>query len=198
MGIHLSDNPFEPYRHIYQRNDITMLRKMLSDEMDDGAEAWVFAQLDNYKTVKTKAGSEMGYLSLSDISGTMEGILFPKIYARFRSGLSKNSMVFIRGKLQKDETRGTKLLIDEIRYPSEKELKEKTRRLYLKLSSKDSEEYKQVIEILLAHSGVYECILYFADTHKSVSTLNRFGIDINDQLLKSLKNVLNESNIVIK
>ena len=50
---------------------------------------------DSSGVVKTKSGSEMGYLTLSDISGTIEGILFPKTYARFRNGLSKNSMVFI-------------------------------------------------------------------------------------------------------
>jgi DNA polymerase-3 subunit alpha len=198
MGIHLSDNPFEPYRHIYQRSDIADFRTLLGEETADGTEAWAFAQIDNYKSVKTKSGSEMGYLTLSDISGTIEGILFPKTYARFRNGLSKNNMVFIRGKIQKDETRGTKLLVDEIRYPSEKELVEKTRRLYLKLSSKDSVEYDQVIELLAKYSGVHECILYFADTKKSVSTLNRFGIDINDHLLKALKNILDESNIVVK
>ena len=198
MGIHLSDNPFEPYRHIYQRKDITNFRELLSDDTSDGVQVWIFAQIDNYKSVKTKTGSEMGYLTLSDISGTMEGILFPKVYARFRNGLSKNSMVFISGKIQKDETRGTKLLIDEIRYPSEKELKEKTKRLYLKLVSKDSHQYEQVIKILSEYSGMHECILYFADTQKSVSTLNRFGIDINDQLLSRLKIILDEENIVIK
>ena len=198
MGIHLSDNPFEPYRHIYQRKDITDFRTLLSDNMIDGEQVWIFAQIDNYKSVKTKTGSEMGYLTLSDISGTLEGILFPKVYARFRNGLSKNSMVFIRGKIQKDETRGTKLLIDEIRYPGQKELTEKIRRLYLKLPSKNAPQYEQVIEILSEYSGVYECILYFADTQKSVSTLNRFGIDINDQLLGRLKNILDEANIVIK
>ena len=198
IGVHLSDNPFEPYRHIYERRDITKISEALADEFRDGTEVWCFAQIDTYKTVKTKAGLEMGYLSLSDISGSIEGIFFPKIYARYRSGISKNSMVFLRGKVQKDEVRGTKLLLDEIRYPSEKELQEKTKRLYLKLPSQKSLQYERVLETFAKHPGIHECILYFSDTKKSVSTLNKFGINIDDSLLVELKSVLNESDIVIK
>lgn len=198
IGIHLSENPFEPYRHIYDRKDIVSFSTVLSDETADGADIWCFAQIDNYRTAKTRAGQEMGYLTLSDLSGGLEAILFPKVYARLRSTISKNAMVFIRGKVQKDEAHGTKLLVDEIRFPSRQELAEKTRRLYLKLPSSDSSVTAQVLSVLQKYPGVCECILYFSDTKKSVSTLNRFGISIDDELLLSLKNILNEADIVIK
>ncbi len=198
IGIHLTDNPFEPYRHIYDRKDITTFSKALSEETEDGKELWCFAQIDSYKTVKTKSGQEMGYLGLSDITGGIEGILFPKVYARLRSSISKNAMVFLRGRIQQDEVRGTKLLVEEIRCPSDRELAEKTRRLYLKLPGNQSPVTGRVLDVLKMHPGVCECILYFEDTKKSVSTLNRFGISIDDNLLSDLKNILNEANIVIK
>ena len=198
IGIHLSDNPFEPYRHIYARKDITTLAKALSEETADGEEVWCFAQLDSFKSVKTKSGQEMGYLALSDISGGMEGILFPKNYARWRTTLVKNAMIFLRAKVQQDEVRGTKLLIDEIRHPSERELRDKMLRLYLKLPSQSAKETDEVLEILKTAPGVHECILYFSDTKKSVSTLNKFGVEISDPLLEKLRIVLKDSEIVIK
>lgn len=198
IGIHLTDNPFEPYRHIYDRKDITTFSVALSEETADGTELWCFAQLDAFKTVKTKAGQEMGYLTLSDISGGMEGIMFPKVYAKWRTTLVKSALVFLRGKIQQDEVRGTKLLIDEVRHPSDRELKEKTKRLYLKLPSRNSNETEAVLALLKSHPGIYECILYFADTQKSVSTLNRFGVNIEDNLLRELKKILGEAEIVVK
>lgn len=198
IGIHLTDNPFEPYRHIYNRRDIATIAMALSEETEDGAELWCFGQIDGFKTLKTKAGKEMGYLSVSDISGGMECVLFPNVYARLRSNLSKNAMVFLRGKIQHDEVRGTKFLVDEIRYPSDKDLSENTKRLYIKLPSLDSELTQKVLNILQQYEGIQECILYFEDTRKSVSTLNRFGISICDDLLKNLKELLDSANIVIK
>ncbi len=198
IGIHLTDNPFEPYRHIYARKDISTLATALSEDTADGTELWVFVQIDSYKSVKTKSGQEMGYLSLSDISGNIEGIMFPKVYARQRTTLAKNAMVFVRGRVQQDEVRGTKLLIEEVRHPSEKELNEKVLRLYVKLPSQNAAVTNEVLARLKEYPGVHECILYFADTKKTVSTLNRFGVDLNRNLLKDLKNLLGESEIVVK
>ncbi|MBQ4052176.1 MAG: DNA polymerase III subunit alpha [Clostridia bacterium] len=198
IGIHLTDNPFEPYRHIYARNDITTISAVLSNQVADGAEIWCFAQLDSYKSVKTKSGQEMGYLSLSDVSGSMEGIMFPRVYAQLRTTLAKNEMFFLRGKVQCDEVRGTKLLINEIRHPTQRELQEKVRRLYIKLPSETGPQVSEVLELLKSHPGVHECILYFSDTKKTVSTLNRFGVDICRDLLDNLKILLGESEIVVK
>ncbi len=198
IGIHLTDNPFEPYRHIFDRKDITLISKALSEETADGTELWCFVQIDSFKSVKTKAGAEMGYLSLSDLSGNMEGIMFPKVYARLRTTLAKNAMVFLRGRIQQDEVRGTKLLIEEIRHPSEAELQNKVRRLYIKVPGRESREMEEVLNLLRRYPGVHECIIYFADTQKTVSTLNKFGVDFHPDLLNSLKNLLGDAEIVIK
>lgn len=198
LGIHLTDNPFAPYRHIYKRKDITLLSSIASDEIEDGKEIWVFIQLDSFKTVKTKSGAEMGYLSFSDIGGNLEGILFPKQFARWRSSLVKGAFCFVRGKIQKDETRGTKLLVEELRYPTNQEINEKTKRLYIKLKSRESKEFKQVIAVLEKYPGVQECIFYFEDTKKSFSTLNRFGIEIQENLLQELCKILKKEEIVVK
>ncbi len=198
LGIHLTDNPFEPYRHIYNRKDITLFSVALSEETEDGKEIWCFAQVDGYKTVKTKSGQEMGYLSLSDLSGGMEGIMFPKVYAKWRTAIVKGSFAFIRGKIQQDEVRGTKLLLEELRRPTEKELQEKSKRLYIKLPSRTCRETESVLDLLRLYPGIHECILYFEDTKKSVSTLNRFGIEIHDELLQKLKNLLGDAEIVVK
>lgn len=198
LGLHLTDNPFEPYRHIYARKDITHIANVLSEETEDGKEVWCFAQIDSYKTVKTKTGREMGYLSLSDISGSVEGVIFPNIYGRIRTTIAKNAMVFLRGKVQQDEVRGTKLLVDEMRHPTEKELQEKTQRLYLKLPSRNASVTQEVLDLLKKYPGVHECILYFTDTQKSFSTLNHFGVDLQNDLLKQLKSILSETEIVIK
>ena len=172
--------------------------RILAQEVEDGAEVWFFAQIDSFKTVKTKAGKEMGYLSLSDISGGMEGVIFPNVYARMRTVIAKNAFVFLRAKVQYDESRGTKLLVEELRHPTERELQEKILRLYLKLPSREAEVTKKVLALLEQYPGVHECILYFADTKKSFSTLNRFGVDLHNELLARLKEQLNDGEIVIK
>ncbi len=197
LGIHLSENPFDPYKHIYTRKDITSIVS-LGKDIADGKEIWVFVQMDSFRSVKTKSGKEMGYLSLTDHSGTIEGILFPGPFAKWRSKLVKGSLVFIRGKVQNDEVRGTKILVDELRYPDQKELLEKILKLYIKLPSQNSKEMELVLNLLKEYPGVNECVLYFSDTKKSVSTLNKFGVDLHPKLIESLKKMLGDAEIVVK
>ena len=198
IGLHLSDDPFEPYRHIYLRKDITSFAQASGKDFSEDKEIWCFAHVDSYRTVKTKAGAEMGYISFSDQSGVMEGIIFPKSYYRLRVLLVKGSMVFVRGRVQHDDSRGTKLLVQELRVPTKEELSEKIKRLYLKIPSQSSLEMQRVLDVLQKHPGAQECILFFSDSKKSVSTLNRFGICIDDSLLFELKKILNDSEIVVK
>ncbi len=198
LGIHISENPFDRFKHIYNRKDITLFNRFDEDTLPDGKEVWCFAQLDHFRSVKTKTGKEMGYLTLTDCSGGVEGILFPGPFTKWRSKLVKGSLVFVRGKIQYDEVRGTKLLVDELRYPDPVELDEKTRKLYIKLPSQISGEMNTVLELLKQYPGVNECILYFSDTKKSVSTLNQFGVDLHPELISGLKKILGESEIVVK
>ncbi len=198
IGIHLSDNPFEPYRHIYARKDITTLTTVLSEDTPDDTQVWCFVQLDSYKTVKTKSGQDMGYLTLSDISGNLEGIMFSGAYSRYRTTLAKNTMMFVRGKVQHDEVRGTKLLISEVRHPTQNELNAKVLRLYIKLPGQQSPQTAEVLDLLKNYPGVHECILYFADTKKTVSSLNHFGVKLDRELIEQLKILLGDTEIVIK
>ena len=81
---------------------------------------------------------------------------------------------------------------------TQEELSEKIKRLYLKIPSQSSLEMQRVLDVLQKHPGAQECILFFSDSKKSVSTLNRFGICIDDSLLFELKKILNDSEIVVK
>jgi hypothetical protein len=70
--------------------------------------------------------------------------------------------------------------------------------LYLKLPSREDALTGKVLYVLKRHSGIQECILYFEDSKKSVSTLNSFGISIDDNLVEDLKELLKSTDIVIK
>ena len=47
----------------------------------------------------TKKGSMMGFLVLEDLTGSIEGLVFPKVYEKYASMLSSDSLVVVDGKL---------------------------------------------------------------------------------------------------
>lgn len=73
--------------------------------------------IDNIKNHKTKHGDSMVFLQLSDNTGSIDGVVFPKIYSKYKDLLTKGEIYFFRGKVQQMGS----LIIDDIE-PVEKEL----------------------------------------------------------------------------
>ena len=63
----------------------------------------------------TKKGSMMGFLVLEDLTGSIEGLVFPKVYEKYASMLSSDSLVVVDGKLSFREEEEPKLLVDAVR-----------------------------------------------------------------------------------
>ena len=63
----------------------------------------------------TKKGSMMGFLSLEDLTGVIEGLVFPKIYEKYVHMLVPDSLVILDGKLSFREEEEPKLLVDSVR-----------------------------------------------------------------------------------
>ena len=62
----------------------------------------------------TKKGSMMGILTLEDLTGQIEGLVFPKIYERFAEQLMADQLVILSGKLSFREDEEPKLLVDTV------------------------------------------------------------------------------------
>ena len=66
--------------------------------------------------------------------------------------------------------------------------------LFIRVPSENSAEYKKAMDFLAVFEGLTPLYINFADTKKSVSTLNHFGIEINEELLANLKEMLDSFN----
>jgi hypothetical protein len=63
----------------------------------------------------TKKGSMMGFLTLEDLTGQIEGLVFPKVYERYVNMLAVDQLVMLEGKLSLREEEEPKLLVDAVR-----------------------------------------------------------------------------------
>ncbi|MDD4076335.1 MAG: OB-fold nucleic acid binding domain-containing protein, partial [Eubacteriales bacterium] len=62
----------------------------------------------------TKKGSMMGILTLEDLTGQIEGLVFPKVYEKYSEQLSADQLVILAGKLSFREDEEPKLLVDTV------------------------------------------------------------------------------------
>lgn len=157
LGVYISGHPLEEYLSLMEKNcthtSADFMVEAESEEMSitnvkDG-ENVIVGGIIAEKTVKvTKTNQMMAFLTIEDIMGTIEVIVFPRDYEKNKKHLVEENKVFIKGRAQVEE-RGGKIICQQIipfeevpcelwiRFPDIATFSEKEKELYGKLAVYD-------------------------------------------------------------
>ena len=120
-GVYISGHPLDEVADLLGSGFTTVadVQEMAEGEERgaayDGAQASMAGILTMCKGKITKKGSMMGFLTLEDLTGQIEGLVFPKVYEKYVSMLVADSLVIAEGKLSFREEEEPKLLVDSVR-----------------------------------------------------------------------------------
>ena len=118
------------------------------------------------KTINTKAGGMMAFITVEDLSGSMEVLAFPEGPSVAASeAVHDNAVVVIKGRVSYKEDEPSKLIADSIvdveRYEPDKiktDIKSTKNGLWLKLSSMRSESFEETKNLLQIFEGNFPCL----------------------------------------
>ena len=120
LGVYISGHPMDKYAHLMRAAGFNT--SMLQSDSDEGVTG---ASLDgravecvgivsSMRTKVSKAGNMLGFAVLEDLYGTIEVMLFPKIYERYSYMLQPETIVRVRGRISAKEDEMPKLLADSV------------------------------------------------------------------------------------
>lgn len=119
LGIYVSGHPLEEYIKEWEAQVTRKASDFLLDEsgnvkvMDN--EHAVIGGMITTKTIKTtKTNSLMAFLTLEDLYGTVEVIVFPRDFEKYRSCLEEDSKIFVSGKVTVEEEKAAKIIAQRI------------------------------------------------------------------------------------
>lgn len=196
LGVYLTGHPMEEYKDKWQKNVTrTTLDFQLDEEsgqtrVRDGARETIGGMISN-KTIKyTKNNKVMAFLTIEDLAGTAEVIVFPKDYEKNRQYLEADNKVFIRGRVSEEDAAASKLICENV-IPFEQTKKE----LWLQFDSKADFQAREreLYRILNDSEGMDEVVVYC----RAERAVKRLGANRNvcadAGLLSRLTNYLSES-----
>ena len=161
LGIYISGHPLEEYIGLMEKNCTRTSQDFLADADSEGmgmanvedGETVIIGGLLTGKTIKTtRNNSLMAFLTMEDLYGTVEVIVFPGDYEKYKSILNEDSKIFVKGKATVEEDRGGKLICRElipfdkvpcelwIRFPDIASFQQEEKNLYQKLSTYDGQD----------------------------------------------------------
>ena len=98
LGFYLSDHPIV---NIKSKLNIPITSVASLKDSDTHN---LCVMIDRFKAIKTKRGEWMAFISFSDDSGTVEGILWPQLYKQVKDSLEKGRIFIVKGRLDQKET----------------------------------------------------------------------------------------------
>ncbi|OUO76700.1 DNA polymerase III subunit alpha [Blautia sp. An249] len=121
LGIYVSGHPLDNYRSILEKNITASTADFQPDEttgiakVRDG-EKVVLGGMIADKTIKyTKNNKVMAFLTLEDLVGTVEVVVFPRDYEKNQQFMKEEEKVFIQGRVSAEDEKASKLICEKIR-----------------------------------------------------------------------------------
>lgn len=199
LGVYISGHPLEDYIGLIEKNTTASSLDFLIDEETQRAKVkdgltYTIGGMVAGKTVKlTKNNQNMAFISLEDLFGTVEVIIFPRDYTRYREYLEEDRKLLIRGRASVSEEEG-KLICEQV-IPFDQVPKE----LWIQFAS--IEEYQTqsgvLVEILKQNSGTTPVVIY-CRREKARKRLDKMHhIQLNNSLIFSLYDKFGEANVKV-
>lgn len=200
LGVYISGHPLEEHEERWRRMisattaDFQFDEELNRTKVHDGEKSVVGGMIVD-KTVKyTKTNQVMAFLTLEDLLGTVEVVIFPRDYEKNRQWLEINEKVFISGRVSEEDEKASKLICEKV-IPFERTKRE----LWIQFPDKETflDEEQIVYGYLADSEGEDEVIIYCAKERAVKRLPKNRNIQINEQVLSRLMNHFGESRVKV-
>ena len=198
LGIYVSGHPLEAYEETWRNHITAVTADFIVDEetqqtnVQDGAYVTIGGMITGKNVKTTRNNKMMAFLTLEDLVGSVEVIVFPKDYESKRELFVEDSKVFIQGRASVGDDPVGKLICERV-IPFSAVPKE----LWLKFPDKDTyvETEREILELLRESEGSDSVIIYLErERAKKVLPAN-WNVNASDGLLDILTKKLGEINV---
>ena len=200
LGVYVSGHPLEPYEEEWRKvisattADFQVDPEVGYTKVRDGARE-IIGGIIAEKTVKhTKTNQMMAFLTVEDLFGTVEVVVFPRDYEKYRQYLEEDNKIFVKGRVSEEDDKASKLICEKI-LPFGQKKKE----LWIQFPDKETYLEEEAITYgYLADSEGNDEVMIYCEKEKIVKKLpaNK-NISINPQILSRLMNHFGENRVKV-
>ena len=201
LGIYVSGHPLDPYKNQIERVSSISTAEIieaLNTDMDEGLsirdkdKVVLAGIIIEKKNMITKNNNMMAFISLEDLYGSIECIVFPTTFERYGEYINEDSLVIIEGRLQISEVEEPKIICETIGPLKEK----KWDKLYLRLTKNgDINILNAIKDILKDYPGKTPVYMYFDSNGKTVVADRSLWVNSDNRVILELNNLLGEKNV---
>ncbi|MBR3036556.1 MAG: DNA polymerase III subunit alpha, partial [Lachnospiraceae bacterium] len=200
LGIYVSGHPLEADAGLLKKNVTALSSDFVVDEEEgsaklaDGARVTIGGMISG-KTVKTTKNSQMmAFITVEDMAGEVEAIVFPKDYERYRSLLNEDEKVLVTGRVSIGDDPTGKLVSERI-VPFSAVPKE----LWLQYENKAAYDagFSKMQDALAPYDGHDTVVIYLKDTKQYKKLPASMDIEADEGAVNAAKELLGADNVKV-
>ena len=200
LGIYVSGHPMEEYESKWRKNITATTLDFQPDEetgrtkVRDGQRAVIGGMITG-KTIKhTKTNKTMAFLSLEDLMGTVEVVVFPKDYENNRMHLEEDMKVFVRGRVSEEDDSASKLICEQI-IPFEDVPCE----IWVQFADIEAYQAEEKVFLdMIQYSEGKDAVVIYCAKEKAVKRLPlSYSVNADKELLQKLREYFGEERVKV-
>ena len=200
LGIYLSGHPLENYREMMEKTISAKTSDFQQDEetnlpkVTDGQKVIIGGMITD-KTIKyTKNNKVMAFLTVEDLVGTVEVVVFPRDYEKSQQFLNEEGRVFIQGRVSAEDDRASKLILEKIR-----PFDNMPREIWIQFDNKESytQQSQELLADLRRSPGDSAVVIYLKDVKAIMKLPVGYHAQIQDSWLNYMYEKYGKTNVKV-
>ena len=200
LGIYVSGHPLEDYQNLMDTNINATTHDFIADAETGETVAkdqiyYTIGGMIAAKTVKmTKSNQNMAFITLEDLLGSLEVVVFPKKYEQYRSILEPDSKILVHGRASISEDEGKLLLERAVSFD------EIPKHVYVQCLNKEAytQQENAIYDIIDKYPGSSPVTVCLKEEHQSKDLGRQFYLKAGEEAIGELKQLLGEGKVLCR
>ena len=200
LGIYLSGHPLEKYRTAMEKTITAKSTDFQQDEetgyphVMDGQKVIIGGMITD-KTIKyTKNNKVMAFLTVEDLVGTVEVVVFPRDYEKWQTLISEEARVFIQGRVSAEDDKASKMILEKVR-----SFDDIPKELWFQFLNREeyTDKGPELLEELRNYPGGDSVVIYLRDVKAMKKLPAGYHVQIQDFWVNEMKKKYGNSNVKV-
>lgn len=198
LGMYVSSHPLADFREQLRLNNLLSIRDVRVLKGKNNVRGCVVVH--EIKTIRTKRGDPMAFLTLGDETGEIDAVIFPTVYRDVNRWISEEMIVIVKGKIEERNGK-TQWILNEIGPFKPEELKDKaSARIFIKVLLDEQTALTKIKQLAKEYPGQTPIIVHIPQRMKqeTIQLSSSYHIQSNSVVLKALHEWFGREHVVLK
>jgi DNA polymerase-3 subunit alpha len=196
LGIYLTAHPLKEVEDVVKKVTTVDTEILANPEkcvnIKNNSSATMAGLITGVKKMITKKGGQMAYLTIEDLYGQIEVVVFPKCFDNYRQNMEVDNVVVIKGKLDLKEEGNPKLMADSVVLLSDLDTKIKMLKIVIPENYSEADGLGTFRKIAKRHLGDMPVALLVKSTGHKYRLDYDLWVDPDEEFMTELKDAFGD------